>query len=187
MTRLPRMLVGDAEPEATELVLNPTQAPIAIIPAPGAEPSRMAPGFQTGTLVPGKREIRSQSQDVRRLPGPEPTTSPSFDQGFNDLLNVLPTAQTTQDELMRLEQLARPPAVDALVTGQTIPDLDVTAGSNFRLFTPQQFAELTPDEVAALSTTLASQNKSLDDFLFSLGRRFESRRERSRGRLNPLR
>lgn len=93
--------------------------------------------------------------------------------------------RTTQQQLLDYARTATPPGVSAVASGNAPPTLDVTRNSSFALFSPQQYLSLTPDEQAALGTRLASENKSLGDFLYSSQRNFVGRpRGQRRGRLD---
>jgi hypothetical protein len=110
------------------------------------------------------------------------------DLGRLSLFDVAAVPQTSQPQIEQFAQLSTPPGPANLLGGRGIPDLDVTAGSDFQLFSPQQFAELTRDEQRATSTRLASQNKSLEDFLFASNRFFGGRpRQRPRARIDVTR
>jgi hypothetical protein len=94
------------------------------------------------------------------------------DLGRLSLFDVVDTRTTTQGELESNALLATPPGPASVLSGTKIPDLDVAGGSGFKLFSPQQFEALTPDEQVALRTRLASKNRSLTDFLFASQRSF---------------
>ena len=94
------------------------------------------------------------------------------DIGRLNLFDAAAPPTTTNEELEASAQLATPPGPAAVLSGSSIPDLDVAGGSDFELFSPQQFEALTPDEQVALKTRLASQNRSLTDFLFASNRFF---------------
>lgn len=103
------------------------------------------------------------------------------------LFDTVDTSRVTQDQLLNNARMSTPPGPANVAQGMRAPDLDVTAGSSFKLFSPQQYTDLTPDEQAALGTRLASENKSLGDFLFQSQRVFAGRpRQRPRGRLNVM-
>ena len=109
------------------------------------------------------------------------------DIGTLGLFDTVDTTPVTQDQLLNNARLATPPGVAAVAGGRNAPDLDVTKGSSFSLFSPQQYQSLTPDEQEALGTRLASENKSLGDFLFQSQRTFAGRpRQRPRARMNVL-
>jgi len=111
---------------------------------------------------------------------------PSSPQGsFGRLSQGVDTTPVTQAGLLRQSALATTPGPTAVLRGQRAPLLDVTRGSDASLFTPQQFAELTPDEVENLRSALAIRNLSLEDFIFAMNKRFQGRGN-VRGRLQPL-
>ena len=117
---------------------------------------------------------------------PTGTLRPSSPQGsFGRLSQGVDTTPVTQAGLLRQSALATTPGPTAVLRGQRAPLLDVTRGSDASLFTPQQFAELTPDEVENLRSALAIRNLSLDDFIFAMNQRFQGRGN-VRGRLQPL-
>lgn len=105
--------------------------------------------------------------------------------GRLSLFDTAAVPRTTQSQLLDYARTATPPGVSAVASGNAPPTLDVTRNSSFALFSPQQYLSLTPDEQAALGTRLASENKSLGDFLYSSQRNFVGRpRTQRRGRLD---
>ena len=141
--------------------------------------------------------LATPQAERRRLAGPSPRGGlPGYEGGTLDgltpddlgrlsLFDQVDTSPVTQQQLLQNAQLSTPPGPANVAAGQNAPDLNVTKGSSFKLFSPTQYMSLTPDEQSALGTRLASENRSLGDFLFASQRFFAGRpRQRPRGRLD---
>lgn len=265
-------LVGDQKKGAEETILNPTGAPLAVVPTPGRKAGRLLRGFAHGTAHLGEDLVEpveatapigniaqaildtegqidaggdttqlqahldnlnamgssgvftnadgflvnadtGQVLQTREQAGLGPTdpggklfgasaptggSGTSLDGSFSRLassVGLLPEGRVTQAQLQQNAINTAPPGVLSVAEGNLAQgpegqfrDVTNALPPRFsRIFTPQQFASLTPDEQTAMRIFLASFNVSLDDYLFAVGKRFQSTRTRSRGRLNSLR
>lgn len=141
------------------------------IPANIPENRRMRiEGYAGGTMVGSEKREKVEGYAEGTLAGLSPDVL-----GRLSLFDVAGGPQVTQQQLLANAQMATPPGVAAVASGQMAPDLNVTRGSSFKLFSPTQYMSLTPDEQAALSTRLASENKSLGDFLYASQKSFVGR------------
>ena len=129
-----------------------------------------AAGYAGGTMVGSKKREEVEGYAEGTLSNLTPDVL-----GRLSLFDVAGGPQVTQQQLLANAQMATPPGVAAVAGGQMAPDLNVTQGSSFKLFSPTQYMSLTPDEQAALSTRLASENKSLGDFLYASQKNFVGR------------
>ncbi len=128
--------------------------------------------FAHGTPAPSDEKKATGSPSVENYAEGTLGRLTPDDLGRLSLFDVVDTTQTSQGELESNALLATPPGPSSVLSGTKIPDLDVAGGSGFKLFSPQQFDALTPDEQVALRTRLASKNRSLTDFLFQSQRAF---------------
>ena len=208
-TNRPQFLVGDAPggrlTPNTEMILNPTNAPIGVVPRDRLPAqSRLVKGFNEGTIGTLDDQIRSYSPpamgaeteakigtlNINQAPPPPPAQqqeSTIGPDGTNAIANMISSlngpTDLTQGRIQNLEQQFRPPAVNDVVQGRHPGELNLNLEG--RLASPQALNKLTQNDVEAFRTSLATRNMTLEDYLQVVRQRFGGTRERARGRLLP--
>jgi hypothetical protein len=208
-TREPQFLVGDKPggqygPQ-TEMILNPTGAPLSVVPRNQLpQQSRLMPGFALGTLdtqntgVVGPQQTTTAPNYTDTQPLPPPTQAapqapqvpqPTTDQTSSAIARMIQTltgpTNNTQTGIQNLEQQFRPPAVNDVYQGRNPGRLNLDLGPGGVLPSPQMLANLTQDDAEALRTTLASKNMTIEDYLQVISQRFGRTRNQAKGRLMP--
>ena len=195
-TKKSRFIVGDSPGgkmnSTTEMIINPTNAPIAVVPNKDLKSTKGVSRFQTGTFGPSTDPMDLFTPPTVTDPGiirdpnaprtapfmptsvPGPTPAPQTGGGR--------TGDVTQEGLVEDVRRMSPPAVSALFDETQIPDLRF----GFNLFTPQQLNRLTDAEQQALNARLGVEfNTTLSDVVQGQRQRFLGQRQGGRGRLIP--
>jgi len=191
------MRVGDepsGRPNATEeTVLNPTNAPLGVVPNPQTQamkdPAMMANEAKVKAMskligfVENPNTLHAMVDEMSEARSKTKPKMPSYANGtgmFGFNVPQLPMPDVAnQTDIQNLERRVRPPALNTVLAGG-IPQ---SPRFGFSLFTPQQMGALTPDDRSALGTTLATQfNETLPNVDFAIRQRFGPTGQRGRAR-----